>query len=121
MNYKMDDLIERYIERLLRESTPETPIWNIERARSGKPPHWNYIDGCMLIALWELFQRTGDARYADFCDRFMDYYISVDGMPLGYDIEEYNLDYICPGRVLFDLRNHTGTDGITKENIAITR
>ncbi|MDR1704834.1 MAG: glycoside hydrolase family 88 protein [Clostridiales bacterium] len=103
----MNDSIERYIERLLNESTPETPIWNIERVRSGQPPHWNYIDGCMLIALWELYSKSGDTKYADFCLNFMDFYIGEDGIPLGYDMEAYNVDFICPGRVLFDLYKYS--------------
>jgi len=47
----MYDKIDRYIERLLDKSTPEAPYWNIESIRQGKPPHWNYIDGCMITAL----------------------------------------------------------------------
>ncbi|MCL2702577.1 MAG: glycoside hydrolase family 88 protein [Defluviitaleaceae bacterium] len=107
-------IIEQYINRLVTEGTPEKPLWNIEREISGKPPHWNYIDGCFLLAVWELHKKTGDKQYADFCDRFMDFYINDDGIPLGYTIETYNLDNICPGRVLFDLYAYSGREKYAK-------
>ena len=46
--------IERYVERILAESTPDKPLWNIEKIKEGKINGWNYIDGCMMIALLNL-------------------------------------------------------------------
>ena len=40
----MDERIDRYVLRLIEQSTPERTAWNIERARQGKPASWNYID-----------------------------------------------------------------------------
>ncbi len=102
--------IDRYIERLLTESTPEKPIWNLEKIRENKPPHWNYVDGCMMTALWSLYQQTGDERYSRFVDEFNDFYVGGDGTPLGYRVDEYNLDNVCSGRVLFDLYPATGRE-----------
>ena len=42
----MYEKIDSYIEKLLNNSTPDAPLWNIESIRQGKKPHWNYIDGC---------------------------------------------------------------------------
>jgi unsaturated rhamnogalacturonyl hydrolase len=102
--------IDRYIERLLADSTPARPIWNLESLRQGKPAHWNYIDGCMMTALWSLFEQTGDTRYRDFAAGFYDYYIAGDGTPLGYSLEKYNIDDINSGRLLFDLYPFTGQE-----------
>lgn len=104
------EAIERYIERLLNESAPDRPIWNLESLRQGKPPHWNYIDGCMSTALWNLYEETGDTRYASFVERFIDFYVSDDGTLLGYRLQDYNLDNVCEGRVLFDLFPYTGKE-----------
>ena len=71
--------IEKYIDRLLNESTPDAPLWNIESIKQGKLPHWNYIDGCMLTALLELNKITGEQRYFDFVEQFVDYYVFEDG------------------------------------------
>lgn len=102
--------IDAYIEKLLNCSTPDAPIWNIESIRQGKMPHWNYIDGCMITALLEIGKITGDKKYFDFSDKFIDYYISNDGEILGYNIEKYNLDDLNEGRVLFDLYERTGKE-----------
>ena len=44
------NLIERYVEQILTGSTPQRPLWNIEKIKQGKVNGWNYIDGCMMIA-----------------------------------------------------------------------
>ncbi len=102
--------IDRYIERLITESTPDLPIWNIESIRQGKKPHWNYIDGCMITSLLAMSEITGDKKYFDFAESFIDYYVSEDGSILGYDIEKYNLDDLNEGRVLFELYSKTGKE-----------
>ena len=95
--------IERYVERVMADSTPSTPLWNIEKIKEGKINGWNYIDGCMMISLLNLYAITGEKRYFDFVDNFIDFYVHEDGTILGYSEEDYNLDNICEGRVLFDL------------------
>ena len=102
--------IDAYIDRLIAESTPDAPMWNIESIRQGKKPHWNYIDGCMITALMEISRIKGDERYFDFAERFIDYYVSEDGSILGYDKEKYNLDDVNEGRVLFELYERTGKE-----------
>lgn len=110
----MYDKIDRYIERLLDKSTPDAPYWNIESIRQGKPPHWNYIDGCMITALLCAAEITGERRYSDFAEGFIDYYVSEDGSIKGYSKEKYNLDDINEGRVLFDLYRKTGREKYKK-------
>lgn len=102
--------IDKYIERLITESTPELPIWNIESIRQGKKPHWNYIDGCMITSLLALCEITGEKKYFDFAESFIDYYVSDDGSILGYEVEKYNLDDLNEGRVLFELYRKTGKE-----------
>jgi unsaturated rhamnogalacturonyl hydrolase len=104
----MIPLIDRFIDKLIQESTPERPIWNIESIKSGKTAHWNYIDGCMMTSLIELYKVKKDQRYIDFSKRFIDHFILPDGTIKGYQIENYNVDDICEGRVLFDLYQMTG-------------
>ncbi len=102
--------IDRYIDRLITESTPDLPIWNIESIRQGKKPHWNYIDGCMIASLLEMSKITGEDKYFDFAESFIDYYVAEDGSILGYNIEKYNLDDLNEGRVLFELYRRTGKE-----------
>lgn len=106
--------IERYVERILAESAPDKPLWNIEKIKEGKINGWNYIDGCMMIALLNLYQITGQRRYYDFAENFLDYYVFEDGSIRGFREEDYNLDNICEGRVLFDVYAISGKEKYRK-------
>lgn len=99
--------IDKYIDRLIAMSKPDAPFWNIEAIRHGKPPHWNYIDGCMITSLLTIGDITGDAKYFDFAENFIDYYVQEDGSILGYDKLKYNVDDINEGKVLFGLYEKT--------------
>lgn len=106
--------IDKYIDRLMEGSTPDKPLWNIESIREGKPPQWNYIDGCMITALLCAAEITGERKYSDFAEKFIDWYVHEDGSITGYSVEEYNLDNINEGRVLFDLYRMTGKEKYKK-------
>ena len=106
--------IERYVERIMAESTPDKPLWNIEKIKEGKIRGWNYIDGCMMIALLNMHKITGQSRYYEFAENFLDYYVFEDGSLRGFHEEEYNLDNICEGRVLFDVYNMSGKEKYRK-------
>ena len=106
--------IERYVERIMAESSPDKPLWNIEKIKEGKINGWNYIDGCMMIALLNMHKITGQARYYDFAENFLDYYVFEDGSIRGFKEEEYNLDNICEGRVLFDVYAKSGKEKYRK-------
>lgn len=101
--YRMYPLIDRFIEKLINESTPDQPLWNIESIKHGKEPHWNYIDGCMMTSLLSLYDETKDSKYLTFVKDFIDYYVNEKGEIKGYKIENYSTDDICESRVLFDL------------------
>ena len=102
--------IDAYIQRLIRESTPERTIWNIEKLRAGKTGSWNYIDGCMMTALLAMAEITGEQAYFDFVEHFIDSYILEDGTIRTYSLEKYNLDDINEGRVLLPLYRATGKE-----------
>jgi unsaturated rhamnogalacturonyl hydrolase len=102
--------IERYVQRILAESAPDRPLWNIEKIKEGKINGWNYIDGCMMIALLNLYRITGQECYYEFAERFLDYYVFEDGSLRGFKEEDYNLDNICEGRVLFDVYALSGKE-----------
>lgn len=108
------NLIEQYVAQILGGSTPDRPLWNIEKIRQGKINGWNYIDGCMMIALLNLHRITGEAKYFTFAEAFLDYYVREDGSLLGYREEDYNLDNLCEGRPLFDVWAATGKEKYRK-------
>lgn len=106
--------IREYFDSLLQASTPQRPVWNQERLRGGQSPGWNYIDGCMLLAVLAMYQATGEKDYFTFADHFIDFYVREDGTILGYEPADYNADNINEGKVLFALYEHTGKEKYKK-------
>ena len=102
--------IDAYISRLLRESTPEHTVWNVEKLREGKPSTWNYIDGCMITALLAMHEITGEARFFDFAEHYIGDFVREDGSIRSYEPEKFNLDDVNEGRVLFTLYEKTGKE-----------
>ena len=84
-------------------SEPDKPLWNIEAIRQGKKIAWNYIDGCMMGSLIDLYKTTKEEKYINFVKKYIDYFVNEDGSILGYSPEKYSTDDICESRVLFDL------------------
>ena len=103
-------ILDRYIDQLIEQSTPESPVWNIEKIREGSNSTWNYIDGCMIKAIIELFLITRNHRYLDFADAFTGRFVREDGSIESYDPKEYNLDNVNAGKTLFDLYELTGKE-----------
>jgi unsaturated rhamnogalacturonyl hydrolase len=78
------------------------------RYRHYKGGSWCYEDGCVYRGLQHLFQATGDRRWNDHVHRLADVQIAPDGTLAGYDPQEYNIDHILAGRILFPLTVEMG-------------
>lgn len=108
-------VIEKYLDNLIARSTLDVPAWNIERLKTGgHKVGWNYVDGCMILAMLEKYQITGKKRYLEFADAFIDYRVHEDGTIEGYDVEEYNIDNINAGKTLFYLYEINGKEKYRK-------
>ena len=107
-------VIEQYIDELIEKSTLDVPAWNIEKAKQGLKAGWNYIDGCMILALLETYNTTGEKKYLDFADAFIDHRVKEDGSIDGYSVEEYNIDNVNAGKTLFQLYDITGKEKYRK-------
>lgn len=108
------DRIEKYIDELMEQSTPDKPVWNIEKILQGKKANWNYVDGCMIKAILEMYSITKDKKYFDFADSFIDYKVRDDGTIDGYDVSELNIDNVNAGKTLFELYDLTGKEKYRK-------
>ena len=108
------DRIEKYIDELMEKSTPDRPIWNIEKILQGLKSNWNYIDGCMIKAILEMYAITKDEKYFQFADAFIDAKVREDGTIEGYDVNELNIDNVNAGKTLFELYDLTGKEKYRK-------
>ncbi len=78
-----------YIEHSIRSFTPAKE-------------KWNYEDGCVLQGASYLYEVSGQELYRNFIMNYLRSYISPEGRIRGFSIEEYNIDSIHTGRMLFD-------------------
>ena len=109
----MYDIINKYIDKLMT-SSPDMPLWNIEQIKLKKAVGWNYIDGCMMSSLIELYKTTNDKKYLDFVIKYTDYYVNEDGTILGYHPDKYSTDDVSESRILFDLLEYTHNEKYEK-------
>ena len=108
------EIVEKYVNELIDRSTMDEPVWNIEKIRAGKKASWDYIDGCMIMALLELYKVTDNKKYFDFAEKYIDHRIQEDGTIIGYNKDELNLDNINEGKNLFTLYDLTGKEKYAK-------
>lgn len=108
------EILDRYIQQLLDNSSPQRPVWNIEKINQGAKPSWNYMDGCMIKAILELYYITKKEEYLSFADNFISYFVEEDGSIKSYCPQEHNLDNVNAGKTLFDLYELTGKEKYRK-------
>ena len=110
----MREMMERYIQDLIRRSTPRQTAWNVEKIRQGAQIKWNYIDGCMLIALLAMTEISGDGQYAGFAETIADDFVQEDGSIRTFNPEKRALDDYNESRILFPLFGRTGKEKYRK-------
>ena len=108
------EIVEKYVNELIDRSTMEEPVWNIEKIRAGKKATWDYIDGCMIMSLLELYKVTKNEKYLSFSESYIGYRVEEDGTIRGYKKEELNLDNINEGKNLFTLYDLTEKEKYAK-------
>lgn len=88
--------------------------WSVRMADSMMQRHvpeqtrWHYEHGLLLLALLQVGRASGNAVYSRFVQTAIDTLIAPDGTIRTYQVDEYNLDQINPGKVLFPLHRATG-------------
>ena len=110
----MYKIIEKYLSELIEKSTYDYPYWNKEKVDSGKPIEWNYIDGCMMNSIMELYKMTNNQKYLNFVDYYAGHFVLEDGTIPSYKREKFVLDDICESKVLFDLYAYTNKEKYLK-------
>jgi unsaturated rhamnogalacturonyl hydrolase len=89
-------------------------IWVDDGNPAGIPRKWTYDQGVILKGIEALWYATGDARYFNHIKTGMDFWVDKDGNIKGYEVEEYNIDHITPGRAMLTLYRVTGNEKYLK-------
>ncbi len=83
--------------------------WNAPMAAQ-----WHYENGLMLRAIERVWRKTGDARYWQHVQDVIDRFVDAEGNIRTYAVQDYNLDQINMGKVLFGLYATTGDERYRK-------
>ncbi len=76
--------------------------------KPGKPAKWSYDQGVILKGVEAVWKLYGDGQYFDYIRHSMDFYVREDGSVRDYKRDEFNIDHLNNGKVLFLLYNVTG-------------
>lgn len=79
--------------------------WQLDH---GKRLYFGYAQGLGCMAMLDMWKKTGDRKYFTYVEEWADTIINSNGEIYLYKVETYNIDYINPGKILFDLYAETG-------------
>ena len=78
------------------------------RTLDSTAPKWEYTHGLTLKGIAAVGDRTKDEKYWKYVLSYYDQMIDADGKIATYDVSEYNIDRINPGKLLFAVYKKTG-------------
>jgi len=73
---------------------------------------WDYCHGFELQAIYKVWEKTNDKKYFDYVKSYVDSIIDNNGQIYGYKSQEYNIDRVNPGKMLFLLFDDTKDEKI---------
>jgi unsaturated rhamnogalacturonyl hydrolase len=78
--------------------------WQLDH---GRRLYFGYSQGLGCLAMLKVWKQSGERKYFDYVKDWADTIIQDNGDILLYHVETYNIDYINPGKVLFDVYKKT--------------
>lgn len=75
---------------------------------------WHYEHALMVKAIAAVGASTSESRYTDFARAWVDWFITPDGNIRSYRVDDFNLDQINPGKLLFWAYAQTGQERYRK-------
>lgn len=68
---------------------------------------WVYETAVFMKGLEQVWRQTGEEKYFAYIKKFVDSYVEPEGSIKTYELEEYNIDHVNPGKLLLTLYNAT--------------
>ncbi|MBU5672258.1 glycoside hydrolase family 88/105 protein [Paenibacillus brevis] len=81
---------------------------------NGYDSKWSYDYGVILKGFALMWKKTGESTYFQYIREQMDHFIEEEGSIRGYRQDEYNIDHINNGKLLFLLYKETGLEKYRK-------
>jgi unsaturated rhamnogalacturonyl hydrolase len=95
----------KWSERMAHSVMKRNPtLWQIDE---NKKPKWDYKPSFVLSAFEQLYQLTNNKQYQLYGKQYLDMFVDSTGTIDHYEANEYNLDALNPGKLLFNLYQDT--------------
>jgi unsaturated rhamnogalacturonyl hydrolase len=95
----------KWSERMALSIMKKYPeVWQIEK---NEKPKWDYKPSFVLLSFERLYKKTKKSNYRDYIKDYVDSFVDSSGVISHYDLQEFNIDYINPGKLVFDLYDST--------------
>lgn len=103
-----------------QEGEKPMSVWmtHSEMARNPSPinldfrtaPKWDYSSSIELLAMLNAGVEYKDQSVIDYAMQWADTMIAANGDIRGYNPQKYNIDHVCPGKLLLRLHTLTGEE-----------
>lgn len=104
--YKFTETNNLWSVRMAISEMKRNPeVWTVDFV---KTPKWNYTQGLISYAFLELWKQHKIAECYPYARAYADKFIDDQGKIATYKMEEYNLDKLNSGKILFTLYEITG-------------
>jgi unsaturated rhamnogalacturonyl hydrolase len=95
----------KWSERMALSVIKRAPIaWQVDNNEKTK---WDYKLGLLMTSFEKLHKKTNNPVYAEYIKSYAETVINSSGEILNYKLEDYNIDNINAGKMLFDLYSRT--------------
>ncbi|MDR2474996.1 MAG: glycoside hydrolase family 88 protein [Bacteroidales bacterium] len=110
--------VKNYVRMADSEMKRNPESWMLDFSEK---PKWNYCHGLVLLAIQKTFDKTGDRKYYDYVKSYVDTMLMNNGLEIStYRVDNYNIDHINPGRILYPLLKETN-DSVYKNALELLR
>ncbi|MHB9141523.1 MAG: glycoside hydrolase family 88/105 protein [Paludibacter sp.] len=75
---------------------------------------WDYCNGLELQAIYSVWKKTGNPVYFNYVNSYADTIIQNDGSIISYKLQDYNIDRVNSGKILFPLYTVTKNEKYRK-------
>ena len=75
---------------------------------------WGYCNGLELQAIYQVWKLTANPKYFDYVKSYTDTIITSDGKIIGYKLQDYDIDKLNSGKILFELYSVTKEEKLKK-------
>lgn len=97
-----ETIMKTYPDSIVVKAAGEVSV-----AKPKRPAVWNYEYGVLLTSFRQLEKQTGNRDYFEYSKKIIDHFVRDDGSIRTYDLTEFNIDHITPGRIVLWLYQET--------------